>query len=170
MTNKFFQKKLLVLALIVMPILTQSAYSQNLSAATLLSNTLRFLPATQTSKQAERKPPANAEMFLRTELFFGTDRENGVPVSEEEWQQFLNSQITPRFPDGLTVLTGIGQFRLSTGQIIQERSMVLILLYPVPAYRTSSEKIEQIRIAYRQAFQQQSVLRVDTPQPVWVSF
>jgi Protein of unknown function (DUF3574) len=51
--------------------------------------------------------------FLRTELFFGLSRPEGE-VTEEEFQQFLAEHITPRFPDGLTVVTGLGQFRTTT--------------------------------------------------------
>ncbi len=39
--------------------------------------------------------------------------------------------------------------------------MLLILLYPGETRRDSSERIEQIRGAYKQAFQQESVLRAD---------
>ena len=31
-----------------------------------------------------------------------------VPVSEAEFQGFLDGTITPAFPDGLTVLKGLG--------------------------------------------------------------
>jgi hypothetical protein len=49
----------------------------------------------------------------------------------------------------------------SSGVILQERSMLLILLYPGEVWRDSSKRIEQIRKAYKQAFHQQSVLRAD---------
>jgi hypothetical protein len=73
----------------------------------------------------------------------------------------LDEVTTPRFPDGLTGLTGYGQFRNSAGVIVKERSMELILLYP-PQMRDADRKIEEIRAAYKQAFQQESVLRVDS--------
>jgi hypothetical protein len=47
---------------------------------------------------------------------------------------------------------------------------VLILLYPVEDFRESSRRINTIRRLYREAFQQQSVLRVDDPFAVRVSF
>ncbi len=70
--------------------------------------------------------------------------------------------VTPRFPDGLTELTGQGQFRDSTGAIVRERSHLLVLLYP----RTDTaahREIQEIRDAYEKAFDQESVLRVDSP-------
>lgn len=87
-----------------------------------------------------------------------------------EWRAFLRRMVTPEFPDGLTVLTGTGQFRNSSGKIIREKSILLILLYPQQAQGASDEKIKKIRDAYKRAFGQESVLRVDDAQPVCVSF
>ena len=58
--------------------------------------------------------------FARTELFFGTDKPEGPPVSDDDFRGFLDSQITPRFPDGLTVVKGDGQFTDSEGNLIKE--------------------------------------------------
>ena len=120
--------------------------------------------------QVASSPRVQTEQFIRTELFFGSGKPDGSNITEEEWQQFLNAEITPRFPDGLTVLTGLGQYRGANGVIVRERSIVLSLMYPVQARRTSNERIEQIRAAYKTAFQQESVLRVDSVLPVRVSF
>lgn len=82
-----------------------------------------------------------------------------------------SSTPTPAFPDGLTLLTGDGQFCCdSNDDIVKERSFVLVLLYPLRQRRESDRKIEQIREDYKAAFRQQSVLRVDASLPVWVSF
>ena len=61
-------------------------------------------------------PPAalaGSSAFVRTELFFGTAKPEGA-VTEEEFLAFLDAQITPRFPDGLTLIKGKGQFRGET--------------------------------------------------------
>lgn len=116
---------------------------------------------TLVEKDRNRAKDFIGECFDRTELFFGSAKPDGSVVSETEFQQFLNQEITPRFPDGLTLLGSLGQFRDSSGVILRERSMLLILLYPGITRRASSEKIEQIREAYQFAFQQQSVLRAD---------
>jgi hypothetical protein len=140
------------------------------------------VPATQPradaangSEQAEqlcagRAEPNGTAPFLRTELYFGSNKPDGSAVSPEEFQHFLDQEITPRFPDGLTLLTGLGQFRGSSGRIERERSMLLILLYPLQTARGSGQKIEQIREAYKRAFQQESVLRADEPRPECLSF
>lgn len=105
--------------------------------------------------------PKLSASFARTELFFGSAKPDGGAVTEAEWRAFLDEEITPRFPDGLTVLAGIGQFRETDGRITQETARVLILLYPRQASAASSEKIEAIRRKFKQRFQQSSVLRTD---------
>jgi hypothetical protein len=100
-----------------------------------------------------------AESFVRTELFFGLSRPGGV-ISESEFKAFVDRRVTPRFPDGLTLLSGIGQFRAANQAITVEGSKLLILLYPKQDAE-ATRKIEQIRSDYKQTFQQQSVLRAD---------
>jgi Protein of unknown function (DUF3574) len=112
---------------------------------------------------------AGGQPFARTELFFGTAKPDGV-VTEDEFRSFIDEEVTPRFPDGLTLLKGDGQFRGSDGVLVKEQSFVLILLYASDTYTDSSRRIERIRRLYTKRFQQESVLRVDDPFAVWVSF
>src|SRR4029453_14685383 len=96
--------------------------------------------------------------FTRTELFFGSVKPDGSVVSEDTFLGFLTAEITPRFPNGLTLLTGLGQFLTAQGVMHQEPSRLLILLYPVEDERDSSEKIEQIRGQYNGIFNQGVVI------------
>ena len=91
--------------------------------------------------------------FARTELFFGTARPDGV-VTEDEFRAFVDAEITPRFPDGLTLLKGDGQFKGSDGLTIKEQSFVLILLYGSDTFAQSSRKIDRIRRLYKDHFEQ----------------
>ena len=108
--------------------------------------------------------------FARTELFFGTAKADGGVVTDEAFLEFIDVIVTPRFPDGLTLLRADGQFRGDHGMIVKEASFVLILLYPVEGFRESSRKINVIRERYKNEFLQESVLRVDDPFAVRVSF
>lgn len=110
--------------------------------------------------RAVRCAAPGAELFARTELFFGLSKPGGV-VTEQEFKSFVDGYITPRFPDGLTLLSGVGQFRDSSGTIIVEGSKVLILLYPARGSGDANAAIEQIRVDYKTKFEQQSVLRAD---------
>ena len=115
------------------------------------------------SNGAQIAPPACAQWggkpLARTELFFGLTRPDGTMVSTDDFQKFVDQEVTPRFPAGLTLLGGNGQFRNASGTTVKEGSKLLILLY---AYdRESSGNIETIRAAYTSKFRQESVLRVD---------
>lgn len=107
----------------------------------------------------------NASSFMRTELFFGRSRTSGSEISDEEFADFLDDTVTPAFPDGLTVLDGLGQFRDREGKIIQEKAKVLILIYRKSERKNYGRRIEQIRDAYKKRFDQQSVLRIDSTLP-----
>ncbi|HEU0062022.1 MAG TPA: DUF3574 domain-containing protein [Hyphomicrobiaceae bacterium] len=101
--------------------------------------------------------PGTAQM-ARFELLFGTGRKGAAAVGEVEWQGFLDGEVTPRFPDGLTVLTGYGQWRSGDG--LRKEGSRLLLIWVARA--TANEaKIEAIRTAYKARFAQESVLRAD---------
>lgn len=99
------------------------------------------------------------EIFARTELLFGLSRVGGPDITENEFQAFIDAKVTPRFPEGLTLLSGRGQFKDSLGNIVQEDARLLILLYPFSKGRNLM--VDEIRNDYKQEFQQESVLRVD---------
>jgi hypothetical protein len=111
----------------------------------------------------------DSEPWVRGELYFGTTTDEGTAYSEEEWNAFLDAEITPRFPAGLTVLTGLGQWQQESGEVLQERSEVLVILYPLETARESSVLLEEIRDVYETQFNQESVLRVDVA-PACTSF
>ena len=121
----------------------------------------------QAVKAARSIPSFTA--YLRTELFFGMDKPTGGTVSDDEWQKFVADVVTPRFPDGFTVDDALGQY-LDGKTLIREKSKQLILIYPRKFKTASSRKIEEIRATYIKAFDQKSVLRVDLPSYVLVSF
>jgi Protein of unknown function (DUF3574) len=108
-------------------------------------------------------------LFVRTELYFGTAKEDGA-VTDAEFKDFIDTYVTPRFPDGLTLIKADGQFRGVDDVVIKERSYVLMLLYPYENLKEGNNEIEQIRRIYKRRFSQASVLRVDDPFLVWVSF
>jgi hypothetical protein len=101
--------------------------------------------------------PGAAEM-ARIELLFGSARNSGATVGEAEWQSFLDSEVVPRFPDGLTVLTGLGQWR--SGQGVRKEGARVLLIW-APRRPENDARIEAIRNTYKARFEQESVLRVD---------
>jgi Protein of unknown function (DUF3574) len=132
-------------------------------APTLTSS--QMAPVAADALQASPTDKTQGDLWTRTELFFGSAQPDGSAVSEQDFRQFLDQEVTPRFPDGLTVFVGLGQFRHASGIVVQERSMLLVLLYPADQ-RDSARRIEAIRDAYKRRFRQESVLRLDTSAQV----
>lgn len=95
---------------------------------------------------------------VRDELYFGMRRPDGTLVAEAEWQAFVDSVVTPRFPAGLTVLAGYGQWRPETGPPVREPSKVLILIHQ--GGPDAERRIREIAAIYCLRFQQESVMRV----------
>lgn len=117
----------------------------------------RNLDVTAPTAASSCRPGGKA--MVRNELFFGLSRKSAAPVSEAEWSAFVDTEVTPRFPDGLTVVDAYGQWRGSGGAIAKERSKVLIIWHPQSA--EADTKLEAIRTAYKARFAQESVMRVD---------
>lgn len=111
-----------------------------------------------------------ADLYYRTELYFGRSIPGGGTVSDEEWAKFLAEVVTPRFPDGFTIVKATGQFRETNGTIDKEPTQILLFLYAAKTRTASRRKIEEIRRAYKRQFRQESVLRIDFPSRVNVLF
>lgn len=115
-------------------------------------------------------PGTGAEPWVQTELYFGRGQDDTASeITDEQWADFLDTEVTPRFPDGLTVLDGYGQFLNASGLIAQEDSTVLIILAPMDPSGATSAQLDEIREAYKAEFDQESVLRTDT-YPVCTAF
>ncbi|MGW2083711.1 DUF3574 domain-containing protein [Streptomyces sp. NPDC001880] len=100
--------------------------------------------------------------YIETRLFFGTQRSDGrTDVTDHQFLAFIDEEVTPRFPNGLTVQDGRGQWRNSNGVIERARSYELILLYPASEARVRDAQIERIRDAYENAYAQDSVARLE---------
>jgi hypothetical protein len=100
------------------------------------------------------------EPYKRTELYFGGSRPDGSVITPGEFELFLDKEVTPAFPDGLTWLAAHGQWMGG-----KEDSYVLILLYPY-SNRKANRDIEEIRSDYKKQFHQESVLRADSTEKV----
>lgn len=102
--------------------------------------------------------PSHAKPMARLELVFGTKGKHGF-VGTRAWARFLATEVTPRFPAGLTVFEGYGQWRAPSGRFSREPSRMLLVWYEPDG--GSEARIEAIRAAYKSRFAQQSVLRAD---------
>jgi hypothetical protein len=95
------------------------------------------------------------------ELVFGRNIGDAPGVTDADWKAFVDREVTPRFPDGLTVSDAAGQWRGSGEGITREASKVLLLV--LTGAPGEAEKVEAIRSAYRTRFRQDSVLLIERP-------
>jgi hypothetical protein len=113
--------------------------------------------------------PAHGQHWVDTRLYFGLGPA-GAPdkgVSEAAWRDFLDKEVTPRFPAGLSVMDVYGQWQGKQEKAPERiRSKVLIVDYP--ATEENAAKIEAIRAAWKQRTGDQSVMKVS--QAADVSF
>lgn len=90
------------------------------------------------------------------ELMFGRKIGDRVVVSTSQWERFVDREITPRFPDGLTVLDARGQWRdAERNRIVREPSKLVQIVLPGKA--EDVERLSEIAEAYKKQFRQQSV-------------
>jgi hypothetical protein len=128
-----------------------------LAGATLLSGCATLAPTAC---------PPGQNPSRTVQLFFGRDIGDRVGVSDADFARFVDEELTPRFPDGLTVLDAAGQWRSNAGPIVREPSKVVILALPG---RTGGEdKLDAVRQAYKTRFAQEAVLM--TTQPTCLGF
>ncbi len=95
--------------------------------------------------------------MVKDTIYFGRNKPGGGQVSDSEWQEFLNSVLTPRFPNGLTIVDAHGQWRGESGAIEQERSEVVTVLHE--GDEGARLKVNEVTSAYKERFHQEAVLR-----------
>lgn len=69
--------------------------------------------------------------MLEIDLMFGRNIEGEVGVREEQWTDFVASEISPRFPQGQSVDDALGQWRdRETNAIVKEPSKDVQIIVP----------------------------------------
>ena len=156
-TRSFFS----MLALLVTFALTVSGH--------LLAGAARGVSAQSSTLSGDAAHPGHTQGWVDTRLYFGlglADKPQ-VGVTESAWRDFLDKEVTPRFPDGLSVIDVYGQW-LSKGKTEPERLRSKCLIVDYPDTAENRAKIEAIHKAWKQRTHDQSVLKVT--QPADVSF
>jgi hypothetical protein len=101
------------------------------------------------------------------ELTFGRRIVGHIAVSETQWIQFIDNEITPRFPDGLTVFDAAGQWRdQASNKITREPSKIVLIV--LPGKDDDLARLNEVVEAYKRSFGQQSVGMI--LRPACVSF
>jgi hypothetical protein len=137
------------------------------SSLAVLSLTLLIAASTGSSAQPTPSPcHGNQQSRTVAELMFGRDIGRRVGVSEAAWRRFVAKEMTPRFPDGLTITDAVGQWRdRDTGKIVREPSKHVEIVLPGG---DDEAALDAIATAYKRAFDQQAVGII--VRPACVSF
>ena len=102
-------------------------------------------------------PLCRGELWSESTLYLGRTM-NGAPISDQSWKTFVESDVTPRFPDGFTMLHGQGAWRRQgTEETGYETSTLLIILHPDTVQ--DRRKITEVAEAWRSTFNQEAVLK-----------
>jgi hypothetical protein len=121
----------------------------------------------QATLQGDTSHPAHARGWVDTKLYFGLGPADQPDqgVSEAKWREFLDKEVTPRFPDGLSVMDVYGQW-LSKGAQTPERIRSKMLVIDYRESPANHAKIDAIRTAWKKMTGDQSVLKVTEPADV----
>ncbi|HEX3132189.1 MAG TPA: DUF3574 domain-containing protein [Planctomycetota bacterium] len=95
--------------------------------------------------------------LISARLYLGLTNAAGA-VPPAEFNAFLDTVVTPKFPTGLTVFHTDGQWRGPDNGVVKERSVVLELIFTDD--QTNRENLFAIIDQYKQRFRQFSVLLV----------
>ena len=101
------------------------------------------------------------------ELLFGRNIGGRLGVSEQAWTRFVRRELTPRFPDGFTVIDAAGQWRdPASDRIVREPSKRVEIV--LSGQTDDTTRLEAVAQAYKNAFRQRSVGII--VRPACVSF
>lgn len=112
-------------------------------------------------RSSESQSPSTTQdsLWVREELYFGSDIPTGGTVTDSLWEDFVNRETVSRFPDGFTTLPAMGRYKYKTGEIKKEPTRIVIIYYS-PQSSGDSTKVQEIIEFYKKRFSQESVLRV----------
>lgn len=124
--------------------------------------------ATEPTLRGDAARPAAAAHWQRAELYFGLG-DDGASAEvrgndDVRWRQFLDEVVTPRFPDGFTVLDGYGQWQRRDAATPERlRTKIVVILFQGAKARAA---LDAIRTEWKQRTGDQSVLLTLTPAAV----
>jgi hypothetical protein len=101
---------------------------------------------------------ATTDGVISERLYFGQNIGMDRTIAPEDWQQFVATAITPRFPNGLTIFSGDGQWRDPHGNLVREHTYIVEIEHK--ANEDVESAIAAIAAEYKTRFHQDAVLRI----------
>ena len=103
--------------------------------------------------------PAGQSQLRTAQLFLSA--KPPAKITDADIRKFVDAEVTPRFPDGVTVVDGGGQWRGDENRLIREAAKVVMIVLPEKG--DPAGKVEAVRAAYRAKFRQDSVVVMPPP-------
>ncbi|BAF89685.1 hypothetical protein AZC_3687 [Azorhizobium caulinodans ORS 571] len=120
-------------------------------------------PAPAASPGWAATPWADSVM-LETQLFFSLSTADGAGVSEQQFAQFMEDVVRPRFPDGMTVLDAYGQGAGAAGGIaamLHAGTKMVLLVHPNTP--DAQSKVGEVKAQYKARFPGAGIRHLDFP-------
>ena len=102
--------------------------------------------------------PAGQERLQTAQLFFGHKAPNEPRKPDPAFRKFVEEELTTRFPDGLTILDGGGQWKGEENRQIREAAKVVLIV--LPRGGDADARLTAVRVAYKARFNQDAVLQL----------
>jgi hypothetical protein len=99
---------------------------------------------------------AGSSAWIRDVLYLGRSIPGGGTVTDADWDRFVAEVLSPAFPDGFTVVNGVGQWRSTDGSVGSEPSLIVTILHPDTP--EAEAKVLGVGARYREQFRQEAVL------------
>jgi hypothetical protein len=100
--------------------------------------------------------PSGQDRVRTAQLYFARPAASAASLTEAAFSRFVDQEITPRFPDGLTILDGGGAWRGDENRLIRESAKVAQII--LPPRSDAPQRIAAVRLAYRKQFARDTVL------------
>jgi len=95
-------------------------------------------------------------------LFFGRSVPGGGQASDQDWQRFVQTVVTPALPNGFTEVDASGSWLSPAGHATRHEATKLLLV-SLPASPGAMTPVQKVRAAYQARFHQQLVGMIVTP-------
>jgi hypothetical protein len=110
---------------------------------------------------------ANQKSSAVVEMMFGRKIGERIGVTNAAWARFVDREITPRFPEGLSVVDAAGQWLdPDKKRVVREPSKIVTIV--LQDIEKNQSDIDAITEAYKKKFRQQAVGVI--VRPACVSF
>ena len=102
--------------------------------------------------------------MYKTEIYFGRGMVDGTSLPKGQALDFVRKEIVSRFPEGLTVLEGIGywmygnKFPEKSGMTVEEHSLIVIIVHK--GQNINWENIDLVQQLYKERFDQEATLAI----------